>query len=341
MRRFPAEWERQAAAMLAWPHPESDWGPRLSAIEKTYLELAHHILQHEALLVVCHDAAQRAALSATFGTPPHPLFLRIVETDDTWVRDYGPITVLEDGRPVILDFRFNAWGGKYPGERDDQVTARLCEAGAFGQTPCRHVSRVLEGGAIEGDGQGTLIANRPTLIDPLRNPGLTGHEMEELLRRWLGIDRLLWLDIPPLTGDDTDGHVDTLVRFVAPDHLCFVACHDPDHPDHAALTALKEQLQCWRTATGQPYRLTPLPSPTPLHDEEGRTLPASYANFLILDDAVLMPKYDVPQDAEALQTLGACFPHRRILPVNGRELVRQRGGIHCAVMTLPHGLQLV
>ena len=336
MPRLPAEWEPQAGVIVTWPHSGTDWSSHLEEVERLYHQLSTRILAHEPLLVVARDEAHRAhILSLLPSSTRHPLHTSLAETNDTWIRDYGPITVIDEGRPRELDFTFNAWGGKYPCQRDDRVTRSLVENGLFTNADYRRIDLVLEGGAIETDGRGTLLATERSLVDPSRNPGLDRSELEARLRPLLGVDRFLWLENGQLSGDDTDGHIDTLVRFVAPDALCHLQCDDRSHPDHSALSHLEEELKALRQADGSPYRLIPLPHPSPIRDKEGRLLPASYANFLIINGAVLLPVYGDPADRAAAAVLRRCFPGRRIVPLDCHVLITQKGALHCATMQLP------
>jgi len=348
MPRLPAEWEPQSAVMLTWPHPETDWSGRLDEVETLYRRLALLIAARQALVVVCPDATEqkrigrrlrlaldRARLSAA------RLHLVIAPSDDTWTRDHGPLTVLdEDGRPALVDFRFNGWGTKHPAERDDCITARLQRSGALGAVPLRRSELVLEGGAIDTDGAGTAIAVRRTLIDPARNPGWTEPRIEAEIRRLLGVERMLWLDHGQLSGDDTDGHIDTLARFCDAETLCYVASDDPSDPDHEGLTAMAAELRELRRRDGGAYRLVPLPRPRAIFDEAGNRLPDGYANFLIINSAVLVPVYGDPADEVALGRLAQLFPGRILQPLDCRPLIRQGGSLHCITMQLPAALAL-
>jgi agmatine/peptidylarginine deiminase len=262
----------------------------------------------------------------------------IAPSDDTWARDHGPIGVETADGVELLDFGFNGWGGKFAAERDDDVPSALARSGAFGATPCRKVPFVLEGGAIETDGQGTLLATRHSVVTDTRNPGLGETRVEELLRSELGVSRFLWLDHGALSGDDTDGHVDTLARFADPRTILYATTtrNDPDHP---GLEAMRAQLARLRTAEGAPYRLVPLPPPG-LHFEGDRRLPATYANFLMVNGAVLLPVYGVHSDGVAMRVVGDCFPGREVVPVDCRALIRQHGSLHCVTMQLPASVDL-
>lgn len=338
MRRLPAEWESQSGVMLTWPHAETDWADQLHRIERVYAQLAALIGRLEPVLNVCRGPAHAERVRALIkgaGANPSAQRFGIAPSNDTWARDHGPIGVWgEHGRPLLLDFRFNGWGGKHPADRDDRISRTLSEGQAFGATPLEAIDLVLEGGAIETDGRGTLLAVTRTLVDPRRNPGWSTEAIERALAKHLGIRHYLWLEHGALSGDDTDGHIDTLVRFCRPETLCYVRCQDPMDADFTELRAMEQELQAFRDPQGHPYRLIPLPTPSPALDENGARLPASYANFLVINGAVLVPTYDDRADDAALATLGGLFPDRAILPVDCRRLIRQGGSLHCMSMQL-------
>lgn len=327
--------------MLTWPHRHSDWQHLLAGVEPVYCEIARAVVEREHLLVICFDAEHRQHVQsqlADAGVAPERIRYANVRTNDTWVRDYGPLTVLHDDRPVLLDFLFNAWGDKYSATLDDAVTGNLYAAGLFGTLEYRRLPLVLEGGSIDVDGAGSLLTTARCLLAPTRNPDLDRPALEAALREHLGIERVLWLEHGELAGDDTDAHVDMLARFCDPHTIAYTQCPDPADPHHGPLSAMERELQAFRTAAGEPYRLVPLPLPRAVHDADGARLPASYANFLVINGAVLLPVYDDPADDIARDRLAACFPDRDIVTINCLPLIQQFGSLHCATMQLPAGV---
>jgi agmatine deiminase len=341
--RLPAEWAPQAGVMLTWPHAGTDWRPWLAEVEPVFVEIAAEVARREDLLVACHDAALAGrvrGLLAARGVDRERVRLHAVPTQDTWARDHGPLTVLRGGWPLLLDFGFDGWGGKFDAREDDQISRRLHARRAFGEAALARVDLVLEGGSVESDGEGTLLTTRSCLLDGARNR-LGEAELSARLRVLLGAERVLWLAHGRLAGDDTDGHIDTLARFVDPASIAYQSCDDPDDEHFAALQAMAAELAELRRADGEPYRLIPLPWPRPVTSRvDGRRLPAGYANFLILDGAVLVPTYDDPADARALAALRGGFPDREVVGVRCTPLLEQGGSLHCLTMQLPRPLAL-
>jgi agmatine deiminase len=340
--RLPAEWEKQSAVLLTWPHAHSDWAPLLTHVEPVFIELARQITQHEQLVISCYDSAHERYIRRLLqyaGLDSTKLHTYLVPSNDTWVRDHGPITVLKEDVPYLLDFTFNGWGQKFNGDLDNHITRRLHDSGAFGSTTLETFDFVLEGGAIETDGAGTLLTTSRCLLSPKRNPQFDRAQIEAKLTEFLGTDRVLWLEHGYLAGDDTDSHIDMLARFCNPHTLCYVACDDSQDEHHAALLAMKNELKMLRTREGNPYELVPLPWPRAKHAADGRRLPASYANFLIINGAVLVPSYDDAADEEALRCLRGCFPRHEVIAIPCLPLIQQHGSLHCVTMQLHDSIQ--
>lgn len=312
--RWPAEWEPQDAVLLVWPHAASDWAPRLEAARSVFSHIHAAVSRFQRVILVRPDA---------FDLP----------SNDTWARDFGPITVEENRRPVLLDFTFNGWGGKFEARLDNRITRELHCRGAFGDTPLRSVDLVLEGGSIETDGEGTLLTTSACLLNPNRNPHLNKQQIEQTLTETLGVHTFLWLEHGALEGDDTDAHIDTLARLCPDRTIVYTACDDPADPHYASLKAMERELQAFAG-----YRLLPLPWPSAKYDDAGNRLPATYANWLVINGAVLVPTYNDPADGAALETVGKAFPGREIIGIDCSVLIQQHGSLHCVTMQLPKGV---
>lgn len=338
LRRLPAEWEEQDGVLLAWPHEGSDWLPWLDAVEPVFVEIVRQISLIEQVVVVAPDTAPARKRLQKSGAALERIRLFEMDTNDTWSRDFGPVTVFEDGRPLILDFGFNGWGLKFAADQDNQITRRLHNLGAFGATQLKTIGLVLEGGSIESDGHGTILTTAECLLNGNRNPHLAKSELEAALTGLCGAGHILWLENGYLAGDDTDSHVDTLARLCPNDTIAYVTCDDPDDEHYQALQAMESELKDFRTADGRPYRLVPLPWPEARYDEDGERLPATYANFLIVNRAVLVPTYQDKNDATALQSVAKAFPDREIIGIDCLPLILQHGSLHCVTMQLPNGI---
>ncbi len=300
-----AEWEPQSAVQLTWPHKDTDWAPILPEITAVYEEMKREIESRETVIVV--------------DDIPH---------NDTWARDHGFITVEENGQLILLDFKFNGWGEKFAAELDNDINRQLYEQQLVKGIYESHLDFVLEGGSIESDGKGTIFTTTCCLMAPHRNQPLTQQEIEQQLKEWLGAERIVWINHGSLIGDDTDGHIDTLVRIAPNDTLLYIGADD-EHPD---LLLMEQELQQLRTIDGHPYRLLRLPMPRPIYDD-GERLPATYANYLVINGAVLLPTYNQPDlDQEAISTIGKAFPDREIIGIDCRAVIRQHGSLHCCTM---------
>ncbi len=337
-RRLPAEWEEQDGVLLAWPHEDSDWLPYLDEVEPVFVEIATQISLFEQVVIIAPDTAMVADKLRRSGAVMERITMYEIGSNDTWTRDFGPITVFEDKRPLLLDFAFNGWGLKFAADLDNQATRQLRRAGAFGRTPLKTVGLVLEGGSIESDGQGTLLTTEECLLGPNRNPHLSQEDVEAALAAEFGTDHLLWLGNGFLEGDDTDSHIDTLARLCPEDTILFQSCPDEQDIHFEALQRMKAELEAFRTRDGRPYRLIPLPWPSPHHDEAGQRLPATYANFLVINGAVLVPTYRDANDPAALDAIREAFPGRTVIGIDCLPLILQHGSLHCLTMQIPKGV---
>lgn len=324
--------------MLAWPHPDSDWRELLPGIENDFLQLARAVLDYELLVLICRDREHRQHIESLLSRESikHPVLYCETLYNDTWCRDYGPITVIKNARPVPLDFQFNGWGNRYDATLDNDINRQLDRQNVFSTRPSK-VDLILEGGSIESDGNGTLLTTEGCLLNQNRN-NLDRRELEILLGEHLSARRVLWLKHGRLEGDDTDGHIDNLARFVAEDAIAFLDCGNGKETHFPELREMRNELTAFRQNNGEPYRLIPLPLPEPCFSRiDGHRLPASYLNFLIINGAVLVPKFGCRFDTTAQRALQQCFPGRRIVTIDGRGFIEQNGGVHCLTMQLPAG----
>ncbi len=337
-RRLPAEWEEQDAVLLAWPHDKTDWRDSLYSVEPVFVEIAREISRRELVVIVAPDPDAVAAKLQRGGAVMEQIRLLAIETNDTWSRDFGPLTVFLDEKPLLLDFGYNGWGLKFRADLDNCVTRKLHEGGAFGGTPLQRVGIILEGGSIESDGQGTILTTAECLLQANRNPHLGREEIETTLAEQFGATTLLWLEHGFLAGDDTDSHIDTLARLCPEDVILHVACDDPADEHYEALALMLQELRAFRTKEGKPYRLIPLPWPQAVYDEEGGRLPATYANYLVINNGVLVPTYRDKGDKAALEIIKSVFPHHEIIGIDSLPLILQHGSLHCVTMQLPKGV---
>lgn len=342
-RRFPAEWEPQSAVMLTWPHQFGDWHSRLASVEPVFLNIARAVTQHEYLLINCYDLHHKEHVQKLLeqaAVNSGNVILHICKSNDSWARDHGPVTVMENDCAEILDFTFNGWGEKYPANLDNAITGHLASMNYFGKTGVTEIDLVMEGGSLESDGADTILTTTRCLLHPKRNPGMNRKQIEQRLGELLGTERVLWLEHGALSGDDTDGHIDMLARFVSPDSIVYQSCSETGYQYYDDLIAMKAELEKLVQPDGQPYRLRALPWPTAQINTTGDRLPASYANFLIINNAVLVPVYQDDADEAACETIQSVCPDREVIPVNCRPLIEQFGSLHCVTMQLPEAVDL-
>lgn len=333
---LPAEWYPQSAIQLTWPHEDTDWAPILDEVIPCFVSIAREVIKREKLLIVCVD---EQAVREQLGEVDYSRILfREMEMNDTWARDHGGISVFDEGVPCVYDFVFNGWGMKFAANYDNLITRNLFAQGTFSDSvlPVNMQPFVLEGGSIESDGKGTLLTTVECLASVNRNEYLQKEELENYLKEVFGFERILWLENGYLAGDDTDSHVDTLARFCSEDTIAYVQCTEPDDEHFDELQAMEQELQAFTRANGEPYRLIALPMADKV-EWEGERLPATYANFLIMNGAVLLPFYQSPKDAVAKAALQEAFPDREIVGIDCLPLIKQHGSLHCVTMQYPEG----
>ena len=337
MTRFPAEWEKQSAVLIAWPHKTGDFSNRLESVEQSYSVIADTITQYQKLIIVCRDDSHQQHIQNLVSKHDAIDFIHAT-VNDIWVRDTVFLSVEQDGAITHLNFLFNGWGEKYQHQNDNALNHKLLNAKPFKGKAYKDIDFILEGGSVESDGIDTVLTTKQCLLNPNRNKGLTQQEIEQQLLHSLGAKRVFWLDQENLSGDDTDAHIDTLARFCSANTIAYTSCDDADDLHYTSLNYMERQLQDLRTQAGDPYHLVPLPLPKPIHDEEGQQLPANYSNFLIINHAVMVPVYGDPMDKIALQRLTDCFPRHEIIAIPCRPLVHQYGSLHCMTMQFPEGI---
>lgn len=370
---MPAEWEVQERVQLTWPHETTDWASMLDEVVACFTEIAREVALREQLTIVTPFPLRVEEHLRKFDINMEQVTFFKCSTNDTWARDHGFITLIEKDDSAVdslqtereydkdsstdeeeqtlslsaplryLDFCFNGWGMKFAANLDNQINRKMYESGNVGEKSNKGeylnmLDFVLEGGSIESDGQGTLMTTTACLTAPNRNALHTTKEaLEKELCKRLGMERVLWIDHGYLAGDDTDSHVDTLARFCPDDTIAYVQCLDETDEHYPALHRMEEQLKGFRTLEGKPYRLLPLPMAEAVYDNDGARLPATYANFLIINGAVLYPTYNSPQkDKEAMEQLQRAFPGREIIGIDCSPLIRQHGSLHCVTMQFPY-----
>ncbi len=355
--RWPAEWEPHAATWLAWPHNVNTWPGTFERIPTRFADFARTVADFEAVHVLAGGAAVRACAERQIGSHPN-ITLHDVPTNDAWCRDHGPTFLTpsySETQPgvapspptqvvgqaarnaaastvALVDWKYNAWGGKYPPfEFDDAVPARIAE---LLDCPRFAAAFVLEGGAIEGNGHGTLLTTASCVLHPQRNPGWQRRDVERLLGDYLGARHVLWLARGELSGDDTDGHIDQLARFVGPRTIVAATATNPEDQDAGALRENLAQLRSMKDQDGQSLDVVSLPLPEPkFHD--GHRLPASYCNFCFVNGGVIVPQFDDPADSQAIAILAELLPDRTVIGLPALDLVWGLGAFHCLSQQQP------
>lgn len=342
MKTLLPEWYPQDAVLITWPHRYSDWKENLAEVESSFILLTLAITRVSKIIIIAYDKLHQMDIAKRLsfvGVQASQCIFHIAPTNDTWTRDYGPITIqTADKNLKLLDFSFNGWGEKFRADLDNQITQQLFHANVFKINLIERFDFVLEGGSIDTDGQGTLLTTSACLLSSKRNLGLSQADITEKLKQYFGAQKVIWLENGYLAGDDTDSHIDTLARFCNANTIAYVACDDSKDAHYTALKAMEAELQQANNAQGQAYHLIPLPWPSAKYDkEDGHRLPASYANFLIINGKLLLPLYEDEKDAQAIGILQQALPEYEVIGIPFLPIIYQHGSLHCLTMQLPQG----
>ena len=315
------EWQEQSFIQLTFPHINSDWNCCLEEVSNNFLNIIYAITTYQPCLIICDDIER---VRTYFNTTNNIYFVK-QETNDTWSRDNSVITVLKNGKIHLLDFIFNGWGNKFDASLDNTLSNRLSKTNFYASSTMEQVNLVLEGGSIESDGSGTLLTTTKCLLNKNRNPKLEKKDIENSLKHNLNIDKILWLSSGEIEGDDTDAHIDTIARFAPNNTIIYVDCDEN----------IESELKSFTSAQNEPYNLVALPH-IKITDINGEALPATYANFLIINGAVIVPIYGLPTDREAVKILRTVFTDRKVIAIDCQTLIRQNGSLHCVTMQMYH-----
>lgn len=333
---LPAEWYPQSAIMMAWPHENTDWAYILDEVQQCFKNIARVIVQHKEMLIVLAPDIEKAK-SQLHDLDQKYIRFQEINTNDTWARDTCAITTIDNGIPVINDFKFNGWGLKFAANFDNLLTFELFYKNSlFSGVYKNHLNFVLEGGSIESDGNGLILTTSECLLSKNRNGQSSKDEIEAYLKQAFGAKKMLWLDHGFLAGDDTDSHIDTLARLAPNNTILYVCTDDKTDLHYEALQAMKQQLRSFTTIEGNTFNLIELPLPDAVFDEDGIRIPATYANFLIGNGFVAVPVYNQPKkDQQALDLIQQAFPDYDVVGVDCNALIKQHGSLHCVTMQFP------
>jgi len=337
---FPAEWQPQSGIMLTWPDENTDWADTLHQVEAVYCQLTEKLSQFQPVLIICrhqlHQLHITELLACTTTVTRNIIFFQ-TEFNDTWTRDYGPVSVYKNNQPAMLDFQFNGWGNKFSADKDNRVNQHLAGAGLLANM--ESIPFVLEGGSIDSDGSGCILTTKKCLLNSNRNAHMNQSEIEQTLSQFLGSKKIHWLENGYLAGDDTDSHIDTLARFCNSETIAYMTCQDPDDEHFHELKEMHHELTSLRTLDNKPYNLIPLEIPQTITDDNHQRLPASYANFLISNQAIFMPVYgELQADQHAIIQIQSVFASRKVIPIDCKPLIMQHGSLHCITMQLSGGM---
>jgi agmatine/peptidylarginine deiminase len=319
--KLPAEWEKQKFVQLTMPHKMSDWNEYLPQSLECVKKIAKAIAKYQRVILICDDLKD---IDSELKNLQNIEFFE-AETNDTWCRDYGGITIFENNRAKILNFGFNGWGLKFASNYDNQLTLKMKSKGLFGDVELETKDIILEGGSIDSNGAGTILTTSKCLLEANRNPHLSQKELESKLKEYFGIERIISLNYGYLAGDDTDSHIDTLARFVNENTIVYTKCYDREDEHFFELNEMEKELK----KSG--FHLIPVPLPEPKYFEDDR-LPATYVNFLIINGAVLVPLYNDKSDELVLDIFRNIFKDRDVIGIDCEILIRQHGSLHCMSM---------
>jgi agmatine deiminase len=322
-----AQWHTQEFVQLVFPHKNTDWNEYFDDAINSFVNIAKTIQKYQKVLIVAQELIYVKSL---FKNKTNITFVKI-DSNDTWSRDFGGISVKYNNAIVVLDFKFNGWGKKYLYQKDDAITRTLKLKGLLSQYKHKTINMVLEGGSIDSNGDGTILTTTQCLLEKNRNPHLNKHTIEKNLKAYLQIKKVLWLDYGALAGDDTNSHIDTLARFTDTNTIVYQTCEDKDDENYNQLYKMKEQLKTLKNHKEQSFNLIALPSISKIYYQNER-LPATYVNFLIINGAVLVPIYRDKNDKKALNIFKQLFKNRDIVPIDCTTLIRQHGSLHCITM---------
>ena len=331
--RLLAQWEAQEFVQLTFPHKDTDWIEYLDEAIQIFVNIANIIASYQKCLIVAKDLNYVKSLFTKPKIKKNITFVKI-DSNDTWSRDFGGITVEINGKMTILDFRFNAWGKKFSYKLDNKITQQLKLKGLLKQYAHKTIPFVLEGGSIESDGEGVIMTTKKCLMEKNRNPHLSQNSIEKQLVSSLGAKKILWLNSGAIVGDDTDSHIDTLARFVDTNTIVYQSCDDTNDENYKELKDMEEELKTFKNLKGIPYKLIALPSIEAKYYNKDR-LPATYANFLIINEAVIIPTYNDKNDNKALEIFKKLFQKRDVIGCDCTTLIKQHGSLHCVTMQYP------
>jgi len=339
-KKFPAEWQQQAAILLVWPHDDTDWSDSLESVEQIYVQIVKTIAHHEKVLIICRDTTHQSTIrnQLDINVNNNQIIFYIAPYNDTWVRDYGPISIIKNNIPSLLNFQFNGWGNKFDSKLDNKINSKLTKLGAWHKQSIYDIPFTLEGGSIDSNGEGTLLTTSACLLNQNRNAQFNQEAIEALLIDNLGAKKILWLNHGYMVGDDTDCHIDTLARFCDTETIVYMACKNRKDEHFDSLKQMEQELQAFKTLDNKPFNLIPIYIPSPIYDQKKNRLPASYVNFLITNGPVLLPVYnDNGADQHAISQLNKVMPQREIIPIDCTALIQQHGSLHCITMQLLEG----